>query len=98
MVATPTFAQEGVGRDTPPDVRFGSKADIRSAKSHVRFKQGESHYAPYGSCEQFDHAHSCAIILIKKRLPLIVLSLLRSRTFHRDLTTIVAYSKSQCLQ
>jgi hypothetical protein len=29
---------------------------------------------------------------------LIILSLLRSRTFHLDLTTIAAYSKSQCLQ
>jgi hypothetical protein len=44
MVATPTFAQEGVGRDPPPDVRFEQtfapqkvmsallpKADIHSA-------------------------------------------------------------------
>ena len=43
MVATPTFAQEGVGRDTPPDVRFGSKADIRAAKSHVRFTPESRH-------------------------------------------------------
>src|SRR5262249_23693163 len=37
IVATPKCAQEEVTRETKSNVRFGSKADICSAKRHVRF-------------------------------------------------------------
>jgi hypothetical protein len=42
IVATCTGTLEGVGR-VPADVRFGSKADICTAKNHVRFSPKSGH-------------------------------------------------------
>jgi hypothetical protein len=43
MVLTQTRFLEGVGRVRRANVRFGSLADIHTAKSHVRFTPESRH-------------------------------------------------------
>jgi hypothetical protein len=69
MVATRAGAREG-----PADVRFGSEADMCSAKGHVRFTSESGHRStiPFCRLEVHDHLELGGVALQPEMLAHIV--------------------------